>query len=76
MLKKNGNLIVSFPIGRENIIEFNAHRICNLECIKKLFINFSLVNESFIFKNKYNSREDFINADHPNGVGCFHFIKK
>lgn len=76
VLKKNSNLIVSFPIGRENVVEFNAHRVCNLEFIKKLFINFSLVDESFVFDNRYNSREDFINANHPNGVGCFHFIKK
>ena len=76
VLKKGGNLIVSFPVGLENIIEFNAHRICNLEFIKKLFNNFTLVDESFIFKNGYNSREDFIKANHPDGVGCFHFIKK
>ena len=76
VLKKGGNLIVSFPVGLENIIEFNAHRICNLEFIKKLFNNFTLVDESFVFKNRYNSREDFINANHPDGVGCFHFIKK
>ena len=76
VIKKDGNLIVSFPVGKENIIEFNAHRICNLEFIKKLFNNFTLMNESFVFESKYNSREDFINADHPYGVGCFHFIKK
>ena len=76
VLKKGGNLIVSFPIGEKNIIEFNAHRICNLDYIKKLFNNFVLEDECFIFENKYNSRENFINVNYPDGVGCFHFKKK
>ena len=61
---------------KKNIIEFNAHRICNLEYIKKLFNNFILEEETFIFNDKYNSRENFINVDHPDSVGCFHFKKK
>ena len=76
VLKKEGNLIVSFPVGKKNIIEFNAHRICNLDYISKLFHNFSLIDETFIFKNGYNSRDEFLKAGQPNGIGCFHFLKK
>ena len=76
VLKKNGNLIVSFPVGKKNIIEINAHRICNLEYINQLFKNFIIKNETFIFKNKYNSREAFKNLGEPESFVCFHFIKK
>ena len=76
VLKKNGNLIISFPIGKKNIIEFNAHRICNLNYVKKLFQNFNLIEETYIFKSKYNSRKEFENQNEPDGIGCFHFTKK
>ncbi len=76
VLKKNGNLIVSFPVGKKNIIEFNAHRICNLEYINQLFKNYILKNETFIYKDKYISREEFKNTGEPDCVACFHFIKK
>ena len=74
-LQKGANLIVSFPIGRENIIEFNAHRICNLDFVNTLFKNFELKDETFIFSNRFNSRKEFLNNKQPNGIGCFHFIK-
>ena len=76
VLKKNGNLIVSFPFGKKNIIEFNAHRICNLEYINELFKNYIIKNETFIYKSKYNSREEFKNSGEPDCIACFHFIKK
>ncbi len=75
VLKKDGNLIVSFPIGKENIIEFNAHRISNLKYIDKLFKNFKLLDETFIFQNEFNDRKKFIQKKEPNGIGCFHFKK-
>lgn len=75
VLKKNSNLFISFPIGKNNIIEFNAHRICNLDFIKKNFDNFKIIDETFLFKNRFNSREEFIKQDQPNGIGCF-FLKK
>lgn len=75
VLKKGGNLIVSFPIGKENIIEFNAHRISNLKFIEKLFTNFKMLDETFIFQNNFNDRKEFIKKNEPNGIGCFHFIK-
>ena len=75
ILQKGANLIVSFPIGRENIIEFNAHRICNLDFVNTLFKNFELKDETFIFSNRFNSRKEFLNNKQPNGIGCFHFIK-
>jgi len=76
VLKKGGNLIISFPIGKKNIIEFNAHRICNLNYVNKLFQNFNLIEETYIFKSKYNSRKEFENQNEPDGIGCFHFTKK
>mgnify|MGYP001469579182 CR=1 FL=1 len=76
VLKKNGNLIVSFPVGKKNIIEFNAHRICNLEYIDQLFKNFILKNETLIYRSRYNSREEFKKSGEPDCVACFHFIKK
>ncbi len=76
VLKKDANLIISFPIGKENIIEFNAHRICNLDYISQLFKNFKIKDEIFIFDSKYNDRKSFIGSNEPNGVGCFHLIKK
>ncbi len=76
VLKKNGNLIVSFPFGKKNIIEFNAHRICNFEYINKLFNNYNIKNETFIYKGKYNSRDEFKHSGEPDCIACFHFVKK
>tara|TARA_Y100000816_G_scaffold100959_1_gene70417 strand:+ start:6142 stop:6915 length:774 start_codon:yes stop_codon:yes gene_type:complete len=76
VLKKNGNLIISFPFGKKNIIEFNAHRICNFEYINQLFKNYNIKNETFIFKSKYNSRDEFKQSGEPDCIACFHFVKK
>tara|TARA_B100000242_G_C43019606_1_gene474414 strand:+ start:88 stop:861 length:774 start_codon:yes stop_codon:yes gene_type:complete len=76
VLKKNGNLIISFPFGKKNIIEFNAHRICNFEYINQLFKNYNIKNETFIFKNRYNSRDEFKQSGEPDCIACFHFVKK
>lgn len=76
VLKKNGNLIISFPFGKKNIIEFNAHRICNFEYINQLFKNYNIKNETFIFKSRYNSRDEFKQSGEPDCIACFHFVKK
>ena len=76
VLKKNGNLIVSFPFGKKNIIEFNAHRICNIEYINQLFKNYNIKNETFIYKSRYNSRDEFKQSGEPDCIACFHFVKK
>ena len=65
-----------FHLVEKNIIEFNAHRICNFEYINQLFQNYILKNETFIYKSKYNSREEFKKSGEPDCVACFHFIKK
>ena len=44
------------------------HRVANKNYIPK--------NETFIYKGKYNSREEFKNTGEPDCFACFHFIKK
>ena len=54
ILQKGANLIVSFPIGRENKIEFNAHRICNLDFVNSYNIE-KFDSKMIIYKVYYSS---------------------
>ena len=80
MLKKNGTLHFSAPIGKQRI-EFNAHRVFSYEQIIEYFKELELIEFSLVDDDGYNTGLK-INAD-PSLVsknnyacGCFWFKKK
>ena len=76
VLKVNGTLLVSFPIGRSNNIEFNAHRRFSPEKIYEMFNKFKIQDEIYILKNEIIDIKRFNEMGKPNGYACFNFTKK
>ncbi len=72
VLAKNGNLYVSVPIDKENVVYFNAHRSMTRNYVLKLFGSLKLVEEKYIYGNElydsYDSNKGF-------GTGLFYFTK-
>lgn len=78
-LKKEGNLYLSLPVGRERI-EFNAHRIFYATTLKESFSELQLVEFSCTAAGKieYNIDLHKYDKDSHNGnyrYGLFHFVK-
>jgi SAM-dependent methyltransferase len=77
ILRQEGNLYISLPIGRERIC-FNAHRVHSPTSVLRLFsslqlIDFSFVDDAGVFYE--NSQLD--QANHLEyGCGLFHFQKQ
>jgi len=61
------------PIDDKNKIYFNAHRAFTRDYILKLFSDFELIEEKYVYGTKlhdmYNSQKGF-------GTGLFHFRKR
>ena len=76
VLKVNGTLLVSFPIGSSNNIEFNAHRRFSPEKIYEMFNKFKIQDEIYILKNEIININKFNKMGKPNGYACFKFTKK
>ena len=76
VLKVNGTLLVSFPIGSSNNIEFNAHRRFSPEKIYEMFNKFKIEEEIYILKNEIVDVKKFNEIGKPNAFACFKFIKK
>lgn len=76
VVKQDGDLFVSLPIGVERIC-FNAHRVHSPDSVLKLFPQMRMVEFSYVdddgefFENK--SIEDAANFEY--GCGLFHFRK-
>ena len=72
VLKKGGNLYVSVPVYKENIIYFNAHRTFTRDYILSLFFPLKLLEEKYIygkdFFDEYDQSRGF-------GTGLFQFKK-
>ena len=66
-------MIVSFPFGKKYYRVY-AHRICNLN-ISIIILQFNIKNETFIYKTKYNSRDEFKHSGEPDCC-MFSFCKK
>ena len=75
VLKKNATLLISVPIGKNNIIEFNAHRRFTPEKIYQMFKNFSIDDEVYIFKNEMMDINKYNNLGKPDAFACYKFIK-
>jgi len=58
VLKKDGILLISVPVDKENKIYFNAHRAFTREHLLKLFCNFEILDEKYIYGNKIYNEYD------------------
>jgi len=80
VLKKGGYLLFVVPIGKKNIIYFNAHRIYTFNQIKDYFSDLELLEFTFItskFDNTgliKNPSNDILDNENY-GCGCFLFKK-
>lgn len=82
IVKKNGILYLSTPIGKNERIEFNAHRVFNINTILKLFNDWELLSFSYVddfgnlHKNINLNKLDLSNNYNLNwGCGIFEFKK-
>jgi len=81
MLKPNGNLYISFPIGKENQVYFNAHRIFHPKDIfswsedkESLKLErFDYVDDDGLLHQNINIENTIINIE--NGCGIYSFKK-
>ena len=73
VLTHGGRLLLSVPVDAENKIYFNAHRAFTKDYILKLFSDFELIEDAYIYGNEmydsYNSEKGF-------GTGLFHLRKR
>lgn len=76
VLKPGGMLLVAFPVGEDNIICFNAHRICTPEKVFEFFSTLDLIDEKYALSDKIISREQFDDLKRPYAYGCYRFTKK
>lgn len=76
VLAKGGMLLVAFPVGKENKISFNAHRICTPEYSLSLFESLVLEDEKYVLRDKLISRSEFEKLGRPYSYGCYKFTKK
>jgi Caenorhabditis protein of unknown function, DUF268. len=70
--KKEGFVIVSVPVYRENAVFFNAHRAFTRIYIIELFHSFDLLEEKYIYDEIF---DEFI-PEKGLGTGLFLFRKK
>ena len=83
ILKKGGTFYFSVPIGPQRI-EFNAHRIFNLEYLSEILFNkFNLVSFSYVDDNNNLHEDVALTSDGKQsnfgcqyGCGIFELVKK
>lgn len=71
VVKPEGFLYISVPIGERNIVKFNAHRVFSEEYLLELLAKFVVVEKKYIYDNEF--------LDHKKsgfGVACYQFQKK
>lgn len=76
VLKPGGMLLVAFPVGKTNMICFNAHRICTPEKVFALFSDLELVDEKYALPDNIVSRNEYESLDRPYAYGCYRFTKR
>jgi SAM-dependent methyltransferase len=75
VLAPGGMLLVAFPVGSENLIRFNAHRICTPEHSVSLFHDLILEDEKYVLRDKVITREEYESIGRPYSYGCYRFTK-
>jgi SAM-dependent methyltransferase len=76
VLAPGGMLLVAFPTGVENAIQFNAHRICTPETARNLFPDLELVEERYALRDKIIDRATYEQLGRPYGYGCYRYTRK
>jgi SAM-dependent methyltransferase len=80
VLAPGGSLLFVTPVGKEAVIQFNAHRIYTYELVLKLFPDLELKEFSFVPEYGTDGIREHANPDDlKNEVyacGCFVFTKK
>jgi hypothetical protein len=80
VVAKGGSLLMVTPIGKEQMTEFNGHRIYEYEKFVSYFDGFELIDFSYIPDRKergdmfWHTDKSVIENDHL-GCGCFWFKK-
>lgn len=75
VLKRKGLLLVALPVGSDNVILYNAHRICTPEKILELFDGLTLVEEKYALMDRLVSRDKYEALGRPYAYGCYRFTK-
>src|SRR3989338_69657 len=79
ILAKDGSLLFVVPLGKEALIEYNAHRIYSYERVLELFPTLTLKEFTLIPEHSGDMIRDADPslAQHEHyACGCFHFVKK
>jgi SAM-dependent methyltransferase len=71
VLKSRGNLYISLPVDKENIVYFNAHRAFTRDYILSLFKELKLIEEKYIY-----GKQIYDNYDPEKGFGTGLFYLK
>ena len=74
ILAPGGHLYLSLPVGRDERVEFNAHRVMRPEGVAELFERLSLQSFSVVIGDELTQRP--LSGDLPTdlGNGLFHFV--
>jgi SAM-dependent methyltransferase len=80
VLAVGGHLLFVVPLGRENRIFFNAHRVYTKQHVLDLFADLQLVDFSLIPEDEndgglVSDPSNQLLAEQVYGCGCFHFTK-
>lgn len=75
ILKPGGMLLVAFPVGAANSIEFNAHRILTPETVFEMFVGLKLEEEQYALSDRILPRTDYEKLARPYSYGCYRFTK-
>ncbi len=80
VLAPGGSLLFVAPIGKNAVIEFNAHRIYTYEAVLELFPELTLSEFSLIPEHEKNgglirNAEPAVLENEHYACGCFHFTK-
>ncbi len=75
VLIRDGLLLAAFPVGIDNVILFNAHRICTPEKVFEMFEGLTLLDERYALSDKMMSRKQYDAMNRPYAYGCYRFTK-
>ena len=75
VLRKNGMLLVSFSTGMDNVIQFNAHRICTPTKALAMFNGLKVIDEKYALSDKLIDRQDYDRIGRPYAYGCYRLTK-
>ena len=76
VLSPKGMMLVAFPVGKESIIHFNAHRICTPELVYEMFSDLNIKDEKYALRDEIVSKERFEKLKRPYSYGCYYLSRE